>query len=165
MTRKLLFKIVFILILLFFFITNFKIENDPLHKRTFNISLSEKKNGTPAKKNIADELYFKNGKLYSDFLNEKFNYNYIKYRINKDSIYIDDTDTEVRYLEVEAVETDDNNQTIYVNFITSEWNIDGVIRITKNDKVKRYYDLSGREKGGKPKKEKKQKKRMLQIVK
>ncbi|MBL7919375.1 MAG: hypothetical protein JNJ40_03610 [Bacteroidia bacterium] len=155
----------FILILLFFFITNFKIENDPLHKRTFNISLSENKNGTPAKKNIADELYFKNGKLYSDFLNEKFNYNYIKYRINKDSIYIDDTDTEVRYLEVEAVETDDNNQTIYVNFITSEWNIDGVIRITKNDKVKRYYDLSGREKGGKPKKEKKQKKRMLQIVK
>lgn len=165
MNRKLLFKIVFILILLFFFVTGFMIEHDPLHKRTFTISLSENKNGIVAKKNIADELYFKNGKLYSDFLNEKFNYNYIKYRINKDSIYIDDTDTEVRYLEVEAVETDDNNQTIYINFITSEWNIDGAIKITKNDKIKRYYDLSGREKGGKPKKEKKQKKRMLQIVK
>lgn len=165
MTRKLLFKIVFILILLFFFVTGFMIDHDPLHKRTFNISLSETKNGVVAKKNIADELYFKNGKLYSDFLNEKFNYNYIKYRINKDSIYVDETDTEVRYLEVEAVETNDNDQTIYINFVTSEWNIDGVIKITKNDKLKRYYDLSGREKGGKPKKEKKNKKRILETVK
>ncbi len=164
MTRKLIFKIVFILILLFFFITSFKTEHDPLHKRTFNVTLSESKNGTPAKKNVSDELYFKNGKLYSDFLNEKFNYNYIKYRINKDSIYTDDTDTEVRYLEVEAVETDDNKQTIFINFVTTEWDIDGVIKITKNDKLKRYYDLSGREKGGKPKKEKGNKKRILKKV-
>ena len=33
----------------------------------------------------------------------------------------------------------------------------GVIKITKNDKLKKYFDFSGREKGGKPKKEKKKK--------
>ena len=93
------------------------------------------------------------------------NYNYIDYRDNKDSVYIDNTETEVSYLEVEAVETDDNNQTIFISFVTTEWDIDGTIKITKNDKLKRYYDLSGREKGGKPKKEKKNKKRILETVK
>ncbi|MDO8998547.1 MAG: hypothetical protein Q7W45_02200 [Bacteroidota bacterium] len=130
-------------------------EPDPLHKRTFNTSLSETKNGVVAKKVISDKLYFKNGKLYSDFLYEKFGYRYISYRINKDTIYTDFTNTEIRQLEVEAVLTDDNNQSIFLNFTTSEWDIDGVIKITKNDKLKRYYDFAGREKGGKPKKEKK----------
>ncbi len=164
MNRKSILKIIFILTLLCFFVLSFKNEHDPLHKRTFNISLSESKNGIVSKKTISDKLYFKNGKLYSDFLNEKFGYNYITYRINKDSIYIDNTDTEVRSLEVEAILTDDNDQTIFVSFITSEWDIDGVIKITKHDKIKRYYDLSGREKGGKPKKIKKKKKKIIETI-
>ena len=61
----------------------------------------------------------------------------------------------MRLLEVEASATDLNNQTVFLEFNTLEWDIDGVIKITKNDRLKRYYDLSGREKGGKPKKVKK----------
>lgn len=135
--------------------SNFHHEQDSLHKRTFTISLSETRNGVVQKKPIADRFYFKNGKVYSDFLNKKFGYNYIRYRINKDSTYTDFTDTEVRRLEVEAVITDEKNQTLYIDFVTSEWDIDGVIKITKNDKLRRYYDFAGREKGGKPKKIKK----------
>jgi hypothetical protein len=130
-------------------------EKDPLHKRTFNITLNEVKDGQPSKKSISDELTFKDGKLFSNFLNEKFQYKWIKYRINKDSIYNDETDTEVRYLEVEASATDESNQTVIIEFNTVEWDIEGKIKITKNDKIKKYFEMVGREKGTKPKKDKK----------
>ncbi len=132
-------------------------EKDPLHKRTFNLTLFEIKDGQAAKKGATDKIEFKDGKLFSDFLYDKFQYKWIKYRINKDSIYTDSTDTEVRLLEVEASATDDKNQTITINFNTVEWDMEGTVKITKNDKLKKQYDIIGREKGGKPKKEKKKK--------
>ena len=132
-------------------------DKDPLHKRKFNLTLFELKDGQAGKKGIVDIMEFKDGKLYSDFLFDKFQYKWIKYRINKDSIYTDSTDTEVRLLEVEASATDDKNQTIIINFNTVEWDFDGTIKITKNDKIKKQFDIVGREKGGKPKKEKKPK--------
>lgn len=136
-------------------ILSFKGEKDALHKRQFNISLTEVKDGVPAKKVIADQMDFKDGKLYSEFLEEKFGYRWIRYRINKDSIYTDSTDTEVRLLQVDASATNEDNQTVIITFDQVEWDLDGSIKITKNDKVKKYYDMSGREKGGKPKKVKK----------
>ena len=156
-SRIVSFKSVFIAIATFAVLMGFKGEKDSLHKRIFNISLSESKDGVVSKKTIADKMYFKEGKVFSDFLNEKFGYSYIRYRINRDTIYTDSTDTEVRQLEVEASATDEENQTAAITFTTVEWDIEGVIRITKNDRLKRYYDFVGREKGGKPKKEKKKK--------
>lgn len=132
-------------------------EEDPLHKRVFTISLSETRNGVVAKKVIMDRIEFKHGKLKTDFLQKKFGYKWIRYHINKDSVYIDSTDTEVRLLEVEATATDERNQTVFVNFVTCEWDLDGTIKITRNDRLKKYYDMAGREKGGKPKKQKKKK--------
>jgi hypothetical protein len=132
-------------------------DKDPLHKRIFNITIFEYKDGQAAKKGVSDKIEFKDGKLFSDYLYDKFQYKWIKYRINKDSIYTDSTDTEVRFLEVEGSATDDKNQTILINFNTVEWDIDGTIKITKNDKIKKQMDFVGREKGGKPKKEKKKK--------
>ncbi len=150
-------KSVTIAVIFFFLLFAFKSEKDSLHKRTFNISLSEVKDGVVAKKTIADQVTFKDGKLFSDYLFEKFGYKAIRYRINKDTIYTDSTDTEVRQLEVEASATNEDNQTAAITFTTVEWDIDGVIKITKNDKLKKYFDFAGREKGGKPKKEKKKK--------
>lgn len=138
-----------------------KDEKDPLHNRVFTASLSETKNGAVAKKVIMDKITFKDGKLKSEFLKKKFGFSYIRYRINKDSVYMDETGAEVRLLEVEASATDENNLTVSMEFATLEWDIDGVVKITKNDRLKRYYDLSGREKGGKPKKEKKEKKKIF----
>jgi hypothetical protein len=135
----------------------FRGEKDPLHKRVFNIMLTEIKDGNPVKKSIADKMYFKEGKLFTDYLYDKFHYKYIRYRINKDSIYTDSTDTQVRQLDVEASATDEDNQTVSIVFTQIEWDIDGVIKITKNDKIKKYFDFVGREKGGKPKKTKKKK--------
>jgi len=59
---------------------------------------------------------------------------------------------------LEATVTDELNQTVIVNLSIIEWDIDGTIKITKNDKLKKAFDLSGREKGGNPKKAKKKKK-------
>jgi hypothetical protein len=148
---------VLIAVITFSVLFAFKAEKDPLHKRTFHISLTESKDGVPAKKPISDEFYFKDGKVFSDFLYDKYGYKQIRYRINKDSVYTDSTDTEVRQLEIEASATNEENQTVAMTFTTVEWDIDGVIKITKNDKLKKYYDFAGREKGGKPKKEKKKK--------
>lgn len=39
-----------------------------------------------------------------------------------------------------------------MNIVSCEWDLDGTIKITRNDKLKKYYDIAGREKGGKPKK-------------
>ncbi len=133
-------------------------EKDPLHKRTFNIGITEVKDGVAAKKSIKDEITFKNGTLFSDFLQHKFSYKWLKYRINKDSIYMDDeSQAEVRRLEIEAVTTDEGGTTMMLSFVVENWDIEGTMKLTKNDKPKKYFDFTGFEKGGKPKKEKKPK--------
>lgn len=139
------------------FLFAFKSEKDPLHKRVFHVSLTEVKDNVPAKKSILDKFEFKDGKVFSDYFYDKFQYKWIRYRINKDSVYVDSTDTEVRLLEVEGSFTDDANQTVMMNFTIVEWDLDGTIKITKNDKIKKYFDIVGFEKGGKPKKQKKKK--------
>jgi hypothetical protein len=129
-------------------------ERDPLNKRVFNMSLAEVKDGVPQKKLLQDEVEFKGGKIFSSLLNEKFGYKWIKYRLEKDSIYTDSTDTEVRYLQIEASATDEGNQTVMISLTQLEWDLDGTYKITKNDKLKKHFDVTGREKGGKPKKDK-----------
>lgn len=143
----------------------FKEEKDALHKRKFTIMLDEVKDGVPQKKGIADKWTFKDGKVFSDYLFDKFGYKWMRYRINKDSIYTDSTDTEVRLLEVESSATNEDNQTVTINFTSVEWDLDGTVKITKNDKIKKFYDMVGREKGGKPKKPKKKKEnKIFEIV-
>ncbi len=165
MTKKNYFRYIFFLPVFLFFIFSFKTEKDSLHKRIFNIMLDEVKEGVPGKKGIADKMSFKDGKVFSDYMFEKFNFKWIRYRINKDSIFTDSTDTEVRLLQVEASATSEDNQTITITFDCQEWDIDGVIKITKNDKLKKYYDFVGREKGGKPKKpKKKDKKKLVEVI-
>ncbi len=150
-------KIIVLSISVLFMLFAFKGEKDPLHKRTFTVMLDEVRDGVPAKKGISDKWSFKEGKMFSDYMYDKFGYKWMRYRINKDSIYTDSTDTEVRLLEVEASFTNEENQTVTINFTSVEWDLDGTVKITKNDKIKKYYDFVGREKGGKPKKEKKKK--------
>lgn len=164
-TRHLTSLRILILVFTLSFSQSFKAEKDPLHKRVFNTTISETKEGSaPVKKPVTDKVSFKDGKIFSDFLYDKFQYKWLKYRINKDSIFTDSTDTEVRLLEVEATTTDEANQTVNISFSVQEWDIEGTIRITKNDKLKKAFDFSGREKGGKPKKVKKKKKKVVEIL-
>ncbi|MBX3163578.1 MAG: hypothetical protein KF900_03800 [Bacteroidetes bacterium] len=136
----------------------FKGDKDALHKRIFFVNLTEIKDSGPVKKTIFDEVEFKDGKMFSEYLFDKFNYKWIRYRINKDTVYVDSTNTKVRRLDVEASHTDDEtDQTVTINFTTVEWDLEGTVKITKKDKLKKYFDMTGFEKGGKPKKEKKKK--------
>jgi hypothetical protein len=130
-------------------------EDDPLDQRAFNSSLSETRNGVVAKKVISDLIRFRNGKMSSTFVHEKFGFKWLRYRIIKDTSYIDETQTQVRLLQAEAFATDEDNVTVVLEFTVLEWDIDGTMKVTKNDRLRKYYDLAGREKGGKPKKEKK----------
>jgi len=159
--KQISFKYLMLATVVLFFALAFKTEKDPLHKRKFNIMLDESKDGVAGKKAISDKMEFKDGKLFSDYLYDKFGYKWIRYRINKDSIFTDSTDTEVRLLVVEASATNPDNTTVTINFESQEWDLDGTIKITKNDKLKKYFDFVGREKGGKPKKIKKKKENKL----
>lgn len=127
-------------------------QNDILHKREFNISFDEVKEGVPVKKTVPDLWKFKSGKLFSNYIHDKYGFSWIRYRIDTDTVYTDSTDTQVRMLVCHAAETDEVNQTVEINFVTEEWDLDGYVRVTKNDKLKKYFDFVGREKGKKPKK-------------
>ncbi len=144
---------VFVLLILMSFKDD---ENDALHKREFNVSLSETRNGIVQKKVIADQIKFKNGKISSDFIKEKFGFKWIRYRVKHDTTYTDETGAEVNLIKLLATATDESNLTVTMELTQIEWDLDGVVKITKNDRLRKYYDLAGREKGGKPKKKKKQ---------
>lgn len=141
--------------LVFLFTTGFIFkEKDPLDKRTFITRIIEVKDGQMGKKSLPDEIEFKDGKVFSTVLNDKFDYKWIKYRINKDSTYIDSTEVEVSYFEVEASTTDDKDQTMVMLLKIDDYDIDGEVKITKKDKLKKMFVFNGKEKYKKPKKEK-----------
>jgi len=123
-----------------------------LNKRVFTISMSEIKFGQVSKKPISDMFVFKNGRLHSDYIHKKYGHKFIPYKVKRDTTYFDSTHTQVRTLELEAVVTDETNKTVIIDMVTTEWDIDGTIKITKHDVLKRTLDFCGREKGGKPKK-------------
>ena len=88
----------------------------------------------------------------------------VRYRIMKDTAYTDHTGTDVRLLELEANVTNEANRTVAIGFTILEWDLDGVVKVTKNDIVRKYYDVVGREKGGKPRKEEmKDKKKLIEV--
>jgi hypothetical protein len=128
-------------------------EKDPLNKRKYDIAIIEVKDGQNAKKSIADELEFKDGKFFSNYLFDKFEYKWLKYKITKDSAYIDETETEIQYFEVESTYTDDKDQTFTMMLKIDNFDIDGDIKITKNDKPKKAFTFNGKEKYS-PKKKK-----------
>jgi hypothetical protein len=141
-------------IVLLFINAVIKKEKDPLHKKIYNTQVIEVKDGQNGKKALPDELEFKDGKLFSNVLKEKFEYNWLRYEINKDSTYIDSTETEIRYFEFECSYTDDKDQTMVMKCVIDEFDIDGEIKITKNDKLKKMYVFNGKEKYVKPAKKK-----------
>ncbi len=148
------FKLLALSAVFLLFVNAFIKEKDPLNKKIYLTTVIEVKDGQNAKKAVADELEFKDGKLFSSFLNQKFEYKWLRYEILKDSTYIDSTETEIRYFEVESSYTDDKDQTMVMKCTIDEHTIDGEVKITKNDKLKKMFVFNGKEKYVKPKKKK-----------
>ena len=100
-------------------------------------------------------MEFKDGKVFSTFLFDKLEYKWIRYDIKKDTTYMDE-ETEVHYWEVLASHTNEKDETIVMTFKVTDWEIEGSYKLTKKDKTKKYYELTGKERI-KVKKEKKKK--------
>ncbi len=112
MSTKNALKFLSIATVIFLFINStFKKDKDPLNKRKYDIILIEVKDGVNNKKGVPDELEFKDGKFFSTYLFDKFEYKWLKYKVTKDSAYIDETETEIDYFEVESTYTDAKDQT------------------------------------------------------
>jgi hypothetical protein len=122
---------------------------DGLDKRKFIVTMTEIKENSPPKKGVEDELEFKGGKMFSNFLYEKLEYKWIKYELKKDSTFTDEEENEVRILEAEISTTDDTDQTMFMTCSVEDYDIHGEIKITKKDKLKKRYEFSGREKAKK----------------
>lgn len=157
MSTKNALKFLFVAAIVVLFVNATLKEKDPLGKRIYNVIHIEVKDGVNGKKGATDELEFKDGRLFSTYLFDKFEYKWLKYKVNKDSTYIDETETEISYFEVECSYTDDKDQTFIMKCIIDNFDIDGEIKITKNDKLKKMFVFNGKEKYSKPKKKKEDK--------
>ena len=122
---------------------------DSLDKRIFTVTVSEVKEGSPPKKGVEDEIEFKAGKAFSNFLYEKHEFKWTKYEIKKDSTFVDEEQNEVKWVEAEIKATDDSDQTLIVTLKVENYEINGEIKITKKDKLKKKYEFSGKEKAKK----------------
>ena len=121
-------------------------EKDALDKRIFKINMVEIKENQPPKKGVEDELEFKGGKLFSNFLFDKMEYKWVKYEIKKDSSFTDEDAADVQWIEGEASTTNSEDQTMTMTFKVENYDIEGNVKITKHDKLKRQYDFTGKEK-------------------
>ncbi len=125
---------------------------DTLDKRKFTVTMTEIKEGSPPKKGVEDELEFKAGKgMFSTFLFDKLEYKWIKYEITKDSTYTDEDQNENHYTEAEVTTTDANDQTMVMKVYLDNYDINGEIKITKKDKLKKKFEFIGKEKATKKK--------------
>ncbi len=138
-----------------FLALSFKGDKDPLNKRKFSAQVTEFKEGK-AKPGKAgdDEIDFKNGRVFSLFCFDKFEFKEVKYAVNKDSTYDDEGESK-HYLEIEAITTNEKNETINMNFTIDDNNIEGSYKLIKKDIVKKSFTFIGSEKGGKDSKKKK----------
>jgi hypothetical protein len=130
------------------------IEKDPLHGKTFEVMHTEYKDSLPkpSSKPIKDEIMFKNGKLFSDLAAEKLKFDkMMKYDIKKDSTYTEE-DEERHYYEIEASSENDDGQTLIINIKIDDISIEGSMKLSKGDKLKKHYEFTGKEKPKKGKK-------------
>lgn len=121
-------------------------EKDALDKRVFNTAMIEVKEGQPNKKSVPDEIEFKGGKVFSTFLFDKLQYKWVKYEITKDSTFTDDEANESHWIEVTASTTDDTDQTMEMTCKVENYDIEGTVKITKKDKLKKKFEFTGKEK-------------------
>jgi hypothetical protein len=127
--------------------TTYKGDKDPLHKRKFVAEATEIKDGKPSSKKPApDEIEFKNGKVYSSFVWDKMEFQDIKYAINKDSTFTDESGEELHYMEVEAITTNDKKETINMSFTINGYDIEGTYKLVKKEVVKKMFTTAGKEK-------------------
>jgi hypothetical protein len=157
MSTKSTLKLLLIPALVLLFVNFTSKDKDPLGKRKYDVTHIEVKDGKNSPKGTTDEFEFKDGKMFSNFLYEKFEYKWMKYKVTKDSAYIDETETEIDYIEVECSYTDDQDQTMTMIAKIDNYDIEGEIKITKKDKLKKMFVFNGKEKYN-PKREKEMKK-------
>ena len=90
--------------------------------------------------------------MFSQFLFDKLEYKWTKYEVKKDSVFTDEEQNEIHWIEAEISSTDANDQTMLMTCTVEDYDIQGVIKITKKDKLKKKYEFSGKEKDKKKKK-------------
>lgn len=129
--------------------TNFKGDKDALHKKKYNAMATEIKDGKPTNKKPApDEIEFKNGKVYSSWVYEKTDPPFadLKYAINKDSTFTNEAGEEMHYYEVEAISTNDKNETMNMFFVINGYDIEATYKLIKKDVIKKMWTSTGKEK-------------------
>ncbi len=124
-------------------------EKDALHGKKYESQATEYKDGAPkpGAKPYADKIEFSKGRIYSDLAAEDklggFN-EYIKYEIEKDSVYIVD-DEEHHYYEIKASKENDDGAILTIEMKIDDYDIEGSMKLTKKDKLKKHFEFTGKE--------------------
>ena len=129
-----------------FMLVSFKGDKDPLHKRKFTVQITEIKDGKPKTgKPLEDEIEFKDGRVFSTAMFDKHEIKWVKCVLTKDSTYTDEGEEKHLY-EAEAITTNDNIETLTMNFHIDGFDIEGTFKLTKKDALKKMYTFTGKEK-------------------
>jgi hypothetical protein len=153
MNKKLILPLALLVAVLSF--NAIKFEKDPLHGKKFETNATEFKDGAPkpGAKALPNEIEFKNGKLFSDLAaSDKggaFD-QWLKYNIEKDSTYTEE-DIEKHYYVVKASHENDDGVVISMEITIDDIEIEGVMKLTKNDRLKKHFEFVGHEKAKKQK--------------
>jgi hypothetical protein len=124
-------------------------DKDPLHGKKYETQATEYKEGVPKAggKPYPDKIEFSKGRIYSDLAADSkmgsFN-EYIKYEIEKDSTYTID-DEERHYYQIKASKENDDGSIITIDIIIDDIDMEGSMKLTKKDKVKKHYEFVGKE--------------------
>lgn len=138
----------------------FKGDKDPMHKRIFDVKVTEYRDGKPKNKSEDDEMEFKDGKFFSNLAFDKMEFKWMKYEIKLDTVLMEtdsinpDDKAEVKYYEILITSTNEKDELLTMNFKVSNWEIEGTMKLTKKDKLKKHFEFIGKERI-KMKKEKK----------
>jgi hypothetical protein len=101
-------------------------------------------NKAPAK-GKPDEVSFKNGRMKSNYFEEKGAFKPANYTVTKDSVDAD----EDRYIEFETLMKNENEEELEIKGTVIGNDIEGTAKWSKNGKLKKEYTIAGSVKKGK----------------
>ncbi len=122
---------------------------DKLDGKSFRIIINEKKGDVYSEKSFQHILEFEKGKLYCDeWLYEKFYFKELNYKIIKDSMYLEDSDT-IKFLKIDVTSRNNVDEDLKGNITFTNSDCEGVFKIFKKDMLKRVFEFSGSEQASK----------------
>ena len=128
-------------------------DTSSVESKQFKISIMEAKKGGKAGLAEEDVCVFKSGKFRTVYFKQNAGAEAIPIELTKDSTYFDEAvDSDMIYVEFEGEITNKLEETVKIVGTIDGYSIEGNVKLSKKDKVKKNWSFSGSLKEKKKKK-------------